>query len=199
MIGGEVKKSSEMSHRRRAGLAALPLIAFFALGLLLFARLGAGDASRLPSALIGHQAPKLELAGLDGGPGLADADLRSGHVRLVNIFASWCQPCHAEHEHLMALAGDDELKAKGVEIFGVAQKNSAQNIRRFLSAAGDPYAKVGLDPDNQAGIDWGVYGVPETFVVRGDGVIAYKFVGPMDADAIEKTLKPEVLKAARQG
>ena len=138
MIGGEVKKSSEMSHRRRAGLAALPLIAFFALGLLLFARLGAGDASRLPSALIGHQAPKLELAGLDGGPGLADADLRSGHVRLVNIFASWCQPCHVEHEHLMALAGDAELKAKGVEIFGVAQKDSAREHSPLSQRGGRP-------------------------------------------------------------
>ena len=181
--------------RRRFGLAVLPLLAFLVLGALLLARLGAGDASRLPSALIGQPAPTLALAGLDGGPGLADADLRGGHVRLVNIFASWCQPCHIEHEYLMALANDPELKAKGVELYGVAQKDQPDNIRRFLSAAGDPYAKVGLDPDNRAGIDWGVYGVPETFVVRGDGVIAYKFVGPMDPDSIEKTLKPEILKA----
>jgi cytochrome c biogenesis protein CcmG, thiol:disulfide interchange protein DsbE len=184
---------------RRLGLSALPLIVFLALGGLLLARLGAGDASRLPSALIGQPAPKLELGGLDGGPGLTGADLKTGHVRLVNIFASWCQPCHIEHEYLMALAGDSDLKAKGVEILGVAQKDSAENIRRFLGAAGDPYAKVGLDPDNRAGIDWGVYGVPETFVVRGDGVIAYKFVGPMDPASIEKTLKPEILKAAQQG
>ncbi len=187
-----------VAKRRRFGLAALPLVVFLALGGLLLARLGAGDASRLPSALIGQPAPKLELAGLDGAPGLSDADLRTGRVTLVNIFASWCQPCHVEHEYLLSLAGDAELKAKGVEIFGIAQKDSPENIRRFLSAAGDPYAKIGLDPDNRAGIDWGVYGVPETFVVRGDGVIAYKFVGPMDADAIEKSVKPEILKAAQK-
>jgi len=118
-------------------------------------------------------------------------------VTLVNIFASWCQPCHIEHEFLLNLAGDADLKAKGVEILGVAQKDSADNIRRFLGAAGDPYAKVGLDGDGRAGIDWGVYGVPETFIVNGDGIIAYKFVGPMDAESLEKTVKPEILKAMR--
>ncbi len=188
-----------VSRRRRFGLAALPLIAFLALGGLLLARLAAGDASRLPSALVGQPAPKLELAGLQGGVGIADADLRTGHVKLVNIFASWCQPCHVEHEFLMALSRDPDLKAKGVEILGVAQKDSAENIKHFLSSAGDPYAKIGLDPDNRAGIDWGVYGVPETFVVRGDGVVAYKFVGPMNADSIETTLKPEILKAVGPG
>jgi cytochrome c biogenesis protein CcmG/thiol:disulfide interchange protein DsbE len=184
-------------RRRFPILAALPLVAILALGGLFLARLGAGDASRLPSALIGQAAPKLDLPGLDGGVGLTDADVRRGHVTLVNIFASWCQPCHIEHEFLLGLAADPDLKAKGFEILGVAQKDSAENIKRFLGAAGDPYAKVGLDSDNRAGIDWGVYGVPETFIVKGDGVIAYKFVGPMDADSLEKTVKPEILKAMR--
>ena len=184
-------------RRRFPLLAVLPLVAILALGGLFLARLGAGDASRLPSALIGQAAPKLELPGLDGGAGLTGADVKRGHVTLVNIFASWCQPCHIEHEFLLDLAGDADLKAKGVEILGVAQKDSADNIRRFLSAAGDPYAKVGLDADGRAGIDWGVYGVPETFIVNGDGVVAYKFVGPMDADSLEKTVKPEILKAMR--
>jgi len=184
-------------RRRFPLLAALPLVAILALGALFLARLGAGDASRLPSALIGQAAPKLDLPGLDGGVGLTDADLKRGHVTLVNIFASWCQPCHVEHEYLLALAGDADLKAKGVEILGVAQKDSADNIRRFLGAAGDPYAKVGLDADDRAGIDWGVYGVPETFIVNGEGVITYKVVGPMDADSLEKVVKPEILKAMR--
>ena len=194
-----MSEATRPASRARLGLAALPLIAFVALGGLFLARLGAGDASRIPSALIGQPAPRLELAGLDGAAGLTGADLKTGHVKLVNIFASWCEPCHVEHEALMSLAGDPDLKAKGVDILGVAQKDSAENIRRFLKEAGDPYAKIGLDPDNRAGIDWGVYGVPETFVVRGDGVIAYKFVGPIDAEAIEKTLKPEILKAAGAG
>ena len=183
--------------RRRLSLALLPLIAFLLLATLLFVRLGAGDASRLPSALIGQPAPALNLPGLGDAPGLSDADLRKGNVTLVNIFASWCQPCHIEHEFLLALSKDADLKAKGVTLVGVAQKDSPENIRRFLGAAGDPYAKVGLDADGRAGIDWGVYGVPETFIVRGDGVIAYKVVGPMNAETLESIVKPEILKAMK--
>lgn len=182
--------------RRRGLLAAIPLIAFLALAGLLFVRLFAGDASRLPSALIGQSAPALNLPGLDGAPGLADADLRRGHVTVVNVFASWCAPCRTEHEFLLALAHDPELEAKGVTLIGVAQKDPPENVRRFLGALGDPYAKVGLDGDGRAGIDWGVYGVPETYVVRGDGVIAFKQIGPIDGVALESVVKPAIFKAA---
>ena len=119
-------------------------------------------------------------------------------MSVVNIFASWCEPCRYEAPVLMTLAADPELKAKGVAIYGMAQKDSAENVRRFLGATGDPYARVGLDPKGRAGIDWGVYGVPETFVVRGDGTIAYKYVGPMTADALEAQVKPQILKAMAQ-
>jgi cytochrome c biogenesis protein CcmG, thiol:disulfide interchange protein DsbE len=187
--------TTETSRRPRRWLAFLPLVAFALLAALLFVRLNAGDPSRLPSALIGQSAPPLALGGLDGAPGLADADLRQGHVSLVNVFGSWCDPCHLEHPFLMALAADDGLKAKGVVIYGVAQKDSSENVRRFLGAKGDPYAKVGLDPDGRAGIDWGVYGVPETFVVRGDGTIAYKIVGPLTAETLESEVKPQIMKA----
>jgi cytochrome c biogenesis protein CcmG, thiol:disulfide interchange protein DsbE len=183
--------------RRRLSLALLPLVVFLALAALLFVRLGAGDSSRLPSALIGQSAPPLNLPGLPDAPGLADSDLRQGHVTLVNIFASWCQPCHVEHEYLLALSKDPALKAKGVVLVGVAQKDSPENIRRFLGADGDPYAKVGMDGNGRAGIEWGVYGVPETFIVKGDGTIAYKFVGPMSAETLESVVKPEILKAMR--
>jgi cytochrome c biogenesis protein CcmG, thiol:disulfide interchange protein DsbE len=179
----------------RRWLAFLPLAAFAALSALLFVRLYAGDPARLPSALIGQTAPPLTLPGLDGGAGLTDADLRQGHVSLVNVFGSWCQPCHLEHGYLMALAADPALKAKGVAIYGVAQKDSVENVRRFLGAKGDPYAKVGLDADGRAGIDWGVYGVPETFIVKGDGAIAYKVVGPITAEALESEVKPQIVKA----
>ncbi len=179
----------------RRWLAFLPLAAFAVLAALLFVRLYAGDPARLPSALIGQSAPPLTLPGLDGGPGLAGADLRQGHVSVVNVFASWCEPCHLEHENLMALAADPALKAKGVAIYGVAQKDSPENVRRFLGAKGDPYAKIGLDADGRAGIDWGVYGVPETYIVKGDGVIAYKVVGPITAEALESDVKPQILKA----
>ncbi len=181
--------------RRRGALATLPLIVFVALAALLFVRLFAGDASRIPSTLIGQSAPTLDLPGLGGAPGLADADLRQGHVTVVNVFASWCVPCHEEHEFLMALAADPALKAKGVQLVGVAQKDAPDDIQRFLGANGDPYAKIGVDRDGRAGIYWGVYGVPETFIVKGDGAIAYKVIGPIAADTLESVVKPEILKA----
>ena len=180
---------------QRRLLALLPLLVVLALAALFYARLFAGDASRIPSALIGKSAPPIDLKGLDGGPGLSDADLRAGHVSLVNVFATWCLPCHAEHETLMALAADKDLAAKGVKLYGVAQKDDPENLRRFLGAKGDPYAKIGLDPDNRAGIDWGVYGVPETFIIKGDGVIAYKLIGPMDPQILAAIVKPQIEKA----
>jgi cytochrome c biogenesis protein CcmG/thiol:disulfide interchange protein DsbE len=115
---------------------------------------------------------------------------------VVNVFGSWCEPCRIEHPNLMALAADEDLKRNGVAIYGVAQKDAPENVRRFLGALGTPYAKVGLDPDGRAGIDWGVYGVPETFVVRGDGTIAFKYVGPITAAALAGEVKPQILKAA---
>jgi cytochrome c biogenesis protein CcmG, thiol:disulfide interchange protein DsbE len=180
---------------RRQLLALLPLLVVFALGALFFLRLFAGDASRIPSALIGQSAPSIDLQGLNGAPGLVDADLRRGHVSVVNVFGSWCLPCHAEHEMLMALAADKSLAAKGVVLYGVAQRDDPENLRRFLGAKGDPYAKLGLDADGRTSIDWGVYGVPETFIVKGDGTIAYKFIGPMDAQALASVVLPEIDKA----
>jgi cytochrome c biogenesis protein CcmG/thiol:disulfide interchange protein DsbE len=176
-------------------IVLLPLLVVLVLGALFFARLFAGDASHIPSALIGQSAPPIDLKGLDGASGLADADLRNGHVSIVNVFGSWCLPCHAEHETLMALAADKELAAKGVALYGVAQKDDPENLRRFLRAKGDPYAKIGLDQDGRAGIDWGVYGVPETFIVKGDGTIAYKFIGPMDAQTLASVVRPQIDKA----
>ena len=176
-------------------LALLPLAIVVALGALFFARLFAGEASRIPSALIGQSAPAINLPGLDGAPGLADGDLRAGHVSIVNVFGSWCLPCHAEHEMLMALAADQGLAAKGVKLYGVAQKDDPENLRRFLGAKGDPYAKIGLDSNGRAGIDWGVYGVPETFIVKGDGTIFYKFIGPIDADALASAVRPQIDRA----
>jgi cytochrome c biogenesis protein CcmG/thiol:disulfide interchange protein DsbE len=187
--------AAETGAPRRRLLALLPLLVVLALAALFYARLFAGDASRIPSALIGKSAPPIDLKGLDGGPGLSDADLRAGHVSLVNVFATWCLPCHAEHQTLMALAADKDLAAKGVKLYGVAQKDDPENLRRFLGAKGDPYAKIGLDPDNRAGIDWGVYGVPETFIIKGDGVIAYKLIGPMDPQILASVVKPQIEKA----
>jgi cytochrome c biogenesis protein CcmG/thiol:disulfide interchange protein DsbE len=181
--------------RRFGLLTLLPLLIFGGLALLFFVRLFAGDASKIPSALIGQSAPSLDLAALNGSPGVKDADLRQGHVSLVNIFASWCAPCHEEHRLLLDLATDKTLAAKGVQVIGVAQKDKPENVRKFLGDDGNPYAKLGLDPDGRAGIDWGVYGVPETFIVKGDGTIAFKFVGPMTPETLASVVRPEIEKA----
>jgi cytochrome c biogenesis protein CcmG/thiol:disulfide interchange protein DsbE len=190
--------AADAPRRPRRWLSLLPLAVFAVIAALLFVRLYAGDPSRLPSALIGQSAPPLTLPGLGGSTGLTDADLRQGHVSVVNVFGSWCEPCRLEHPNLMALASDPALKQKGVVVYGVAQKDSIENVRRFLGALGDPYAKIGLDSDGRAGIDWGVYGVPETFIVRGDGAIAYKVVGPITAESLMNEVRPQIVKAMGQ-
>jgi cytochrome c biogenesis protein CcmG/thiol:disulfide interchange protein DsbE len=183
---------------RRSWLVFLPLILFAALALLFFLRLFAGDVSRLPSALIGRQVPHFNLpavTGLAERPGLSDQDLRQGGVSVLNVFASWCAPCHMEHPLLFALAQDDNLAEEGVRIFGIAYKDSPENIRRFLGQDGDPFARIGVDQSGRTGIDLGVYGVPETFIIKGDGTIAFKFVGPITEDALRDTILPQIEKA----
>ena len=183
---------------RRSWLVFLPLIFFAALALLFFLRLFAGDVSRLPSALIGRQVPHFNLppvTGLAERPGLSDQDLRQGGVSVLNVFASWCAPCHLEHPLLFALAQDDNLAEEGVRLFGIAYKDSPENIRRFLGQDGDPFARIGVDQSGRTGIDLGVYGVPETFIIKGDGTIAFKFVGPITEDALRDTILPQIEKA----
>ncbi|WP_245276418.1 DsbE family thiol:disulfide interchange protein [Methylocapsa aurea] len=186
--------------RQRSLLIFIPLLVFAALVGLFLVRLFSGDASRLPSALIGKQVPAFALPAIEGladRPGFSDADLRRGNVTLVNVFASWCVPCHQEHAFLMRLAKDPALQRLGVRLAGLAYKDEPGNIRQFLGKEGDPYAMVGADRNGRAAIDWGVYGVPETFIVKGDGVIAYKFVGPISEQSYKQTILPEIEKALR--
>lgn len=182
----------------RSALRFLPLALFALLAGLFLARLFAGDASRIPSALIGKPAPQFDLPaleGLTGVPGLSTNDLRNGHVSLVNVFASWCGPCRDEHPVLMEISRDEALKAAGVELYGLSYKDETANALRFLGAGGNPFRRVGVDPAGRTAIDFGVYGVPETFVVKGDGTIAYKFVGPLTPSALATKLLPEIEKA----
>ncbi len=156
--------------RRRRWSVFLPLIIFLALAVLFLLRLFAGDVSRLPSALIGKQVPVFSLPPverLDGHAGLTDADFRKGHVTLVNVFASWCVPCHQEHGFLMQLAADATLTAAGVQIAGIAYKDEPENVRRFLGQDGDPYQAIGADRTGRTAIDWGVYGVPRNLHREG--------------------------------
>lgn len=172
-------------------LVLLPLLFFGALAGVFLLRLGAGDPSTLPSALIGREVPKFTLPPLEpGGKGLTDADLRRGRVTLVNVFASWCGPCHEEHPMLMKLAQDRRF-----DLIGINYKDLPENARRFIGAKGDPFKAIGVDANGRTAIDWGVYGVPETFVVRGDGTIAFKLVGPVTDKSLAASLEPEIVKA----
>lgn len=189
---------SEPVVAQRSPLRFLPLVLFALLAGLFLIRLFAGDASRIPSALIGKPAPTFNLPALDGlkdTPGLSTEDLRKGQVSIVNIFASWCVPCRQEHPVLMAMARDGALKEKGVEIYGLSYKDEPANALGFLREGGNPFQRVGVDPAGRTAIDFGVYGVPETFVIKGDGTIAYKFIGPLTPSAVATTLLPEIEKA----
>ncbi len=183
--------------KRRNLLVTLPLIAFLALAALFLVRLYAGDPGRLPSALIGHPAPKTDLpplAGLtlDGKavPGLSNATF-PGEVTLVNVWASWCVPCAEEVPYLEQLSKDKRIK-----LVGINYKDPTDNARRFLNRYGNPFAAVGVDASGRTSIDWGVYGVPETYLIGRDGTIVYKLVGPVTADNLDGTLNPEIAKAA---
>jgi cytochrome c biogenesis protein CcmG/thiol:disulfide interchange protein DsbE len=184
-----------VSARRRL-VVLMPLLIFAALTALFFFRLGTGDPSRLPSALIGKPAPALALPPLEGlmsegksVPGLDPAAF-SGRVTLINVWASWCVPCRDEHPYLTKLAGDRRLT-----LVGINYKDAPENARRFLGRFGNPFAAVGVDQGGRATIEWGVYGVPETFLVGRDGKIAYKQVGPIDEQALAR-LMAEIEKAA---
>ncbi|MEW6641365.1 MAG: DsbE family thiol:disulfide interchange protein [Pseudomonadota bacterium] len=191
--------------RRRSWLVAAPLVLFAGLAAIFWFRLGSGDPSRIPSALIGHPAPQTALAALDGltgiggaVPGLDPAALK-GRVSIVNVWASWCVPCHDEAPLLLTLGKDTALRDKGLQVIGINYKDTTDNARRFLGRYGNPFDRVGVDPNGRASIEWGVYGVPETFVVGRDGRIAYKLVGPITPDNIEAVLKPEIRKALGAG
>ncbi|SEG82234.1 DsbE family thiol:disulfide interchange protein [Bosea lathyri] len=180
--------TTETAPARRSPLLFLiPLILFGALALVFAAGLFSGDASKVPSALIGRPAPTIALPPLEGlqrngqpVPSFAMADLK-GRATIVNIFASWCAPCRVEHPFLVALAESDAVKQGRVALVGMNYKDEAENARRFLGALGNPYSAIGVDRAGRAAIEWGVYGVPETFVVGPDGRILEKHVGPLDA------------------
>jgi cytochrome c biogenesis protein CcmG, thiol:disulfide interchange protein DsbE len=180
----------------RRFVVLIPLAVFLALAALFFFRLGSGDPSRIPSALIGHPAPATELppvAGLTRGgetvPGLSSADFK-GEVTVLNVWASWCIPCHDEAPLLVRLAQDARIR-----VVGINYKDQPENARRFLGRYGNPYARNGSDQNGRASIEWGVYGVPETFLVGRDGRIAFKLVGPITPQNLDGVLKPEIEKA----
>jgi cytochrome c biogenesis protein CcmG, thiol:disulfide interchange protein DsbE len=181
---------------RRSILLLLPLVAFLGLAALFLVGLGAGDPSRLPSALIGKPMPKTDLPPIEGlvrdgkpVPGINDATFE-GKVTLVNVWASWCIPCHDEVPFLEALS-----KNKRIQLVGINYKDAPDDARRFLGRYGDPYAASGADRSGRESINWGVYGVPETYLIGRDGRVHYKLVGPIDADNLTRKLEPQIEKA----
>jgi cytochrome c biogenesis protein CcmG, thiol:disulfide interchange protein DsbE len=195
-----VTASENSGLRQRRVLVFLPLALFLGLVALFLLRLFAGDPALIPSALIGHPAPQTALppvAGLDRNgaplPGLDPANFK-GAVTVVNVWASWCVPCRDEAPLLVQLAQDSRFR-----LVGINYKDQADNARRFLAHFGNPFAAAGADESGRAGIEWGVYGVPETFVVGRDAKIAYKLVGPITADNIDSLLKPQIEKALAAG
>ena len=183
---------------RRNILVLLPLLAFLALATLFFFRLGAGDPSHLPSALIGHPAPQTDLPPLAGierdgkpVPGLNNATF-AGAVTLVNVWASWCVPCRDEVPQLEQLSKD-----KRIQLVGINYKDAPADARRFLDRFGNPFLAAGVDSTGRTSIDWGVYGVPENFLIGRDGRIVYKLVGPITDENLAKVLAPEIEKALK--
>lgn len=176
--------------------AFVPLILFAVLAAIFYKQLYAGDPTAIPSALIGRPAPEFSLPPVEGltvngqpVPGLSRADLL-GQVTVVNVWASWCGPCRDEHPLLMVLAEDTRFKLVGIDY-----KDLPANATRFLNALGNPFSAVGSDRSGRVGIDWGVYGVPETFVIDGQGRIAFKHVGPIQNDDLEAKLLPAIRAA----
>lgn len=188
--------TNEEAPRPKRWIVLLPLAVFLGLAALFFLRLSAGDPSAIPSALIGQPAPRTELPAVPGlmrdgkpVPGLSGAAFK-GQVTVLNVWASWCAPCREEAPLLLRMAAD-----KRYRLVGLNYKDEAANAVTFLQRFGNPFVAVGADSKGRAGIEWGVYGVPETFVIDRDGRIAYKLVGPITptnlpnlAAAIEKAL-----------
>jgi cytochrome c biogenesis protein CcmG, thiol:disulfide interchange protein DsbE len=192
--------TTDAASPRRSWMVALPLIAFLALAALFWLRLGSGDPSRIPSALIGRPAPQTELPPLPGlvnngaqVPGL-DPAVFKGKVSVVNVWASWCVPCHEEAPLLTELGKDKRL-----QMVGINYKDAPDNARRFLGRYGNPFGLVGVDGNGRASIEWGVYGVPETFVVGREGTIVYKMVGPVTPANFDNVLRAEIDKALKAG
>ncbi len=177
----------------------LPLILVAILLAFLFISLRSGEPSRLPSALIGKTVPDFALPAVpnvlgDDGPvpGLSSAAFKTGKVSILNVWASWCAPCIEEHPQLI------ELSQQGVPIYSINYKDRPEAARRFLASHGNPFRAIGVDESGFTAIDFGVYGVPETFVIAGDGRIAYRFPGPLSPEILADKIMPAIKKAERE-
>ncbi|MEL6609868.1 MAG: DsbE family thiol:disulfide interchange protein [Pseudomonadota bacterium] len=167
----------------------IPLLVFAALAGLFAAGNFSGGDDTLPSTFVGRAAPPVALTPMAGRVPFSDATLRDGEVKLVNYWASWCAPCRVEHPNFTILAD------QGLPIYGINYKDDAGNAEDFLQELGDPYSGVAQDPTGRTALDWGVYGVPETYILDGDGTILARIAGPVTQRTFEAQMRP-VLEAA---
>ncbi len=200
----EEQTEAEEEPRRSIWFALLPVTLFGALVLVFFIGLTEGDTfKKLPSVLIGKPAPMLDMEPVENlvingkqVPSFKGEDLRDGKVTVVNFWASWCVPCRQEHPQMITLG-----KMPGIKLFGINYKNDPADAAQFLRQLGSPYAAIGSDFRGRAGIEWGVVGLPETYIVDGKGVIRYKFIGPISKKALEEGFMPklrEIMEATAQ-
>ena len=169
----------------KRALFLLPLVIFLVIVGYFAVSLQPGhDIHELPSAMIDKPAPAFDLASLNSDRKL-DLDGLKGHPFVINFFASWCVPCRVEHPLLMRLAEQDHLP-----LYGIAYKDKPEDSQHLLATFGDPYRQIGVDRSGRVGLDFGVYGVPETYVIDSTGRIRRRFVGPLTADTVNKDLLP---------
>ena len=177
----------------KRALYVLPALGFVIVAAFLFRSLMAPSPDILPSALIGKPVPRLELPALDArAQGFGPHELASGHVTVVNVFASWCAPCQSEAPVIAQLAGSTDFS-----LYGLVQKDTPTKVRAFLAETGNPFQRIALDVDGRASIEWGVYGVPETFVIDGHGIIRARIVGEITQDVLANQLLPAIRGARR--
>ncbi len=167
-------------------LMILPPVLFAGLAVLFYTGMQRENPNALPSVRIGQPAPAMTLVALGGAEKLTAEALSEPGVKLVNYWASWCAPCRAEHPNLMALAEE------GIPIYGINYKDDPDKAQAFLEELGNPYAAMGADESGRTGIDWGLYGVPETFVIDSNGVVTFRFPGPITQRALESQVRPAI-------
>jgi cytochrome c biogenesis protein CcmG/thiol:disulfide interchange protein DsbE len=173
-------------------LVLAPPLIFAALAGLFFVGMFRDDPNALPSTMVGRDAPALDVIPLPPLKPIPDGTLAGGEVTLVNYWASWCAPCRLEHPQLM------QLQVEGMNIIGVNYKDDPDKALRFLRELGDPFSSAGADPAGRTAIDWGVYGVPETFVVDGDGKVVLRFAGPITDSILENRIRPAIEAASAE-
>jgi cytochrome c biogenesis protein CcmG/thiol:disulfide interchange protein DsbE len=179
----------------RRALYVLPIIALLALAGFFYKSLNGPPPDELPSPLIDKPAPGVSLPALDASAkGFSSSDLKAGHVSIVNVWASWCVPCRAEEPALQALA-----RQQGVTLYAIVYRDTAPKARAFLDELGNPYAGIDLDADGRAGIEWGIYGVPETFVIDGNGIVRLRYPEPIVGTALTDTILPAIEQARKAG